>query len=155
MAGLALVVFFAVAAALIGLLSPHDPVTWRSGEQYRDSSWGHWLGTDNSGRDILTRLFFGARISLLIGVACVAFSGVVGLPLGAVAGYFGGATDAAISRLLDILLVVSRACCWRSRSRRHGRGALDGESSPWAWSASRSSPARCGRACCRCASRSS
>jgi len=104
MAGLALVVFFAVAAAGIGLLSPHDPMTWRSGEQYRESSWGHWLGTDNSGRDILTRLFFGARISLLIGVACVAFSGVIGLPLGAVAGYFGGATDAAISRLLDILM---------------------------------------------------
>lgn len=104
MAGLALVVFFALAAALIGLLSSHDPVSWRSGEQYRASSWVHWLGTDNSGRDILTRLFFGARISLLIGVACVAFSAVLGLPLGAAAGYFGGATDAAISRFLDILL---------------------------------------------------
>jgi len=104
MAGLALVVFFALAAALIGLLSPHDPVTWRSGDQYRDSSWAHWLGTDNSGRDILTRLFFGARISLLIGVACVAFSAVLGLPLGALAGYFGGAVDATISRFLDILL---------------------------------------------------
>ena len=104
MAGLVLVVFFALAAALIGLLSPHDPVTWRSGDQYRDSSWAHWLGTDNSGRDILTRLFFGARISLLIGVACVAFSAVLGLPLGALAGYFGGAVDATISRFLDILL---------------------------------------------------
>ena len=104
MAGLALVVFFAAAAALIGLVSPHDPVTWRPGEQHQAASGSHWLGTDNSGRDILTRLFFGARISLLIGVACVAFSAVVGLPLGAVAGYFGGAADAAISRFLDILL---------------------------------------------------
>ena len=104
MAGLALVVFFALAAALIGLLSPHDPVTWRSGEQYRGSSWAHWLGTDNSGRDILTRVFFGARISLLIGVSCMTFSAVLGLPLGALAGYFGGAVDAAISRFLDILL---------------------------------------------------
>jgi peptide/nickel transport system permease protein len=103
-AGLVLVAFFALAAALVGLLSPHDPVAWKPGEQYRDPSLGHWLGTDNSGRDILTRLFFGARISLLIGVACVAFSAVIGLPLGAAAGYFGGATDATISRFLDILL---------------------------------------------------
>jgi peptide/nickel transport system permease protein len=104
MAGLALVVFFAAAAALVGLLSPHDPVTWRPGEQFQTSSGHHWLGTDNSGRDILTRLLFGARISLLIGIACVAFSAVVGLPLGAVAGYFGGTADATISRFLDILL---------------------------------------------------
>jgi peptide/nickel transport system permease protein len=76
----------------------------KSGEQYQGPSAGHWLGTDNSGRDILTRIFYGARISLLIGVACVALSAAVGLPLGAVAGYFGGATDAAISRCLDILL---------------------------------------------------
>ena len=61
MAGLGLVVFFAAAAALVGLLSPHDPVTWRPGEQFQGFSAGHWLGTDNSGRDILTRLFFGAR----------------------------------------------------------------------------------------------
>ena len=104
MAGLGLVVGFAVVAALIGLVSPHDPVAWRPGEQYQGSSARHWLGTDNSGRDILTRLFYGARISLLIGVACVAFSAAVGLPLGAAAGYFGGGTDGIISRFLDILL---------------------------------------------------
>ena len=104
MVGLAIVLFFAVMAALIGLLSPHDPVTWRPGEQNLAASSGHWLGTDNSGRDILTRLLYGARISLLIGVACVAFSAAVGLPLGAVAGYAGGAVDGAISRFLDILL---------------------------------------------------
>src|SRR5215471_13101691 len=86
MVGLAIVAGFAVMAALIGILSPHDPVAWKPGEQYQASSARHWLGTDNSGRDILTRLFYGARISLLIGIACVAFSSVVGLPLGAVAG---------------------------------------------------------------------
>jgi len=79
-------------------------VTWRPGEQFQGSSGSHWLGTDNSGRDILTRLFYAARISLLIGVACVAFSAAVGVPLGALAGFFGGGTDAAISRFLDILL---------------------------------------------------
>lgn len=104
MAGLGLVVFFMLTAAFVGLLSPHDPATWRPGEQNQGASAEHWLGTDNSGRDILTRLFYGARISLLIGVACVAFSGAIGLPLGAAAGYFGGATDSAISRFLDILM---------------------------------------------------
>jgi peptide/nickel transport system permease protein len=104
MAGLALIVFLAAMAALIGLLSPHDPVTWRPGEQNLGSSGAHWLGTDNSGRDILTRIFFGARISLFLGVACVTFSAAVGLPLGAAAGYFGGVADGAISRFLDILL---------------------------------------------------
>ncbi len=104
LAGLGVVVAMAALAALIGHLSPHDPVTWRPGEQNLGSSAAHWLGTDNSGRDILTRILFGGRISLLLGVACVALSAVVGLPLGAAAGYFGGATDAAISRFLDILL---------------------------------------------------
>ena len=104
MAGLGLVLFLGLMAALIGVLSPHDPVAWRPGEQHLGISAAHWLGTDNSGRDILTRIFFGARISLLIGVACVAFSAVVGLPLGAAAGYYGGRVDTAVSRSLDILL---------------------------------------------------
>jgi peptide/nickel transport system permease protein len=104
MAGLVLILLLGASAALVGLLSPHDPVTWRPGEQNQGSSWGHWLGTDNSGRDILTRILFGARISLLLGVSCVCFSAAVGLPLGAAAGYLGGITDTAVSRSLDILL---------------------------------------------------
>jgi len=103
-AGLGLVGGLVVAAGLIGLLSPHDPVAWRPGEQFQGASASHWLGTDNSGRDILTRLFYGARISLLIGVACVSFSALIGLPLGGLAGYFGGRTDAVVSRFLDVLL---------------------------------------------------
>lgn len=102
--GLGLILGLVLLSALIGVLSPHDPVAWKPGEQNQGSSGAHWLGTDNSGRDILTRLLFGARISLLLGVACVAFSAGIGLPLGALAGYFGGRTDAVISRLLDILL---------------------------------------------------
>jgi peptide/nickel transport system permease protein len=104
MAGLALVGSLALSAGLIGLLSPHDPSAWRPGEQFQGASASHWLGTDNSGRDILTRLLYGARISLLIGLASVSFSALIGLPLGAVAGYFGGRTDAVVSRFLDVLL---------------------------------------------------
>ncbi len=104
MAGLALVAGLVVFAGLIGLLSPHDPVAWRPGDQHQGVSASHWLGTDNSGRDILTRLLYGARISLLIGIACVSFSALIGLPLGAVAGYYGGRTDAVVSRFIDVLL---------------------------------------------------
>ena len=105
MTGLGLVALFAVMAGVIGLVSPHDPVAWgQPGEDALSPSAAHWLGTDNSGRDIFTRLFYGARISLLIGVACVAFSMAVGIPMGAAAGYFGGWTDAAVSRLVDVLL---------------------------------------------------
>ncbi len=104
MAGLGIVVLFGALSAVVGLLSPYDPDAWVPGEPSQGPSARHWLGTDNSGRDILTRLLFGARISLLIGAACVAFSMAVGVPLGAAAGYFRGWTDLAISRLLDVLL---------------------------------------------------
>ncbi len=104
MVGLGVVALFALMAAVIGLLSPHDPSAWQPGQQNQGASGSHFCGTDNSGRDIFTRLFFAARTSLLIGVLCVAFSMAVGLPLGAAAGYFGGWTDMAISRFIDVLL---------------------------------------------------
>jgi len=104
MLGLGILVAFALLALFIGALSPHDPDEWRPGEQLRPSSWSHLLGTDNSGRDVFTRLFFAARTSLVIGVACVAFSMAVGVPLGAAAGYFGGWVDLTLSRLIDVML---------------------------------------------------
>jgi peptide/nickel transport system permease protein len=104
MFGLALLVTFCVLAAAIGLVSPYDPDEWRPGEQLQPMSWNHLLGTDNSGRDIFTRLFYAARTSLAIGLACVAFSLIVGVPLGAVGGYFGGWIDMAVSRLIDVML---------------------------------------------------
>lgn len=104
MAGLGVLVLFAVLAAFVGLVSPHDPDAWVAGRQMQGPSWSHWLGTDNSGRDIFTRLCFGARVSLLIGLSCVAFSMAIGIPLGAAAGYFGGWTDSLISRSMDVVL---------------------------------------------------
>jgi peptide/nickel transport system permease protein len=104
MAGLLLLVAFSTLASGIGLLSPYDPDEWRPGEQLQTMSWQHPLGTDNSGRDIFTRLLYGARTSLIIGIACVAFSMVVGVPIGAVSGYFGGHLDMVLSRLVDVML---------------------------------------------------
>jgi ABC-type dipeptide/oligopeptide/nickel transport system permease subunit len=103
-AGLILLAGFVLGSIGVSGLSPYDPDRIVSGAEPEAPSGSHWLGTDYAGRDILTRIAAGARISLLIGVLCVGFSMAVGVPLGALAGYFGGWTDAAISRGIDLLL---------------------------------------------------
>ncbi len=108
MAGLGLMTFFALLAGTIGWASPYDPVRIPDGDlaalKLAPPSSSHWLGTDHAGRDLFTRVFFAARVSLFIGAACTAFSLVLGLPLGAAAGYFGGWADQGVSRALDVLL---------------------------------------------------
>lgn len=101
--GAALLALLALGAALGPSLSPYAP-SEAAGERFLGPSTSHLLGTDHFGRDLFTRLFAGARVSLLIGVACVLVAGAVGIPLGAAAGYFGGWTDLAISRAIDVLL---------------------------------------------------
>lgn len=106
-----LVVVAAVAA--IGLLAPfltgHDPYQQNLLGRLRPPVWGggtwdHPLGTDNLGRDYLTRLLYGARISLLIGIAAALVSGVIGTALGIAAGYFGGRTDLVVTFLVSVRL---------------------------------------------------
>ena len=104
---LTLVVVIAVAAPLITHQSPAGldiknrllPPVWAAG-----GSAEHMLGTDHLGRDLLSRLAYGARVSLLVGVSAVAVSGVVGVSLGLVAGYYGGLVDDVIMRLADFEL---------------------------------------------------
>jgi peptide/nickel transport system permease protein len=101
---------------LVALLSPwivpHDvyeqdlmkrliPPVW-----HEKGSWTHPLGTDNLGRDYLSRLLYGARISLLIGFACAFISGVIGTTLGVIAGYFGGRVDMVITFLITVRLAM-------------------------------------------------
>jgi peptide/nickel transport system permease protein len=101
------VVFTAVAAALV---TPFDPVEQSIGDRLkppvsRDAAGAvHLLGTDHLGRDILSRIVFGARPALLVGFAAVAISGVLGMAAGLVAGYFGGRVDDVLMRLADIQL---------------------------------------------------
>ena len=104
---LTLVVVIAVGAPLITHQSPAGldiknrllPPVWAAG-----GSAEHVLGTDHLGRDLLSRLAYGARVSLLVGVSAVAVSGVVGVSLGLVAGYYGGLVDDVIMRLADFEL---------------------------------------------------
>lgn len=104
MAGIVLLAIFATFAAFVGVLSPYDPRDISPTEQHQGPSLHHWCGTDDFGRDLLTRLGYGARVSLLIGVSAVGISMLIGIPIGATAGYFGSGYDMMISRLVDLML---------------------------------------------------
>jgi peptide/nickel transport system permease protein len=98
---LGLLVLCAIAADVI---SPYKPLEQTMAQRLRPPSVAHWLGTDDFGRDILTRIMFGSRISLQIGFVAVGIAGSLGILLGLVSGYFGGWIDNVLSRLMDLLL---------------------------------------------------
>jgi peptide/nickel transport system permease protein len=100
----ALIALFAACALLAPLLAPYDPLVQDLGSRLRPPSSEHWLGTDSLGRDIASRILFGARISLIIGVVVVTSAGVVGTAIGLVAGYAGGLVDEALMRLTEVFL---------------------------------------------------
>ena len=99
---------FALAAVFAPLFAPHDPVEQDLMLQYVPPFWdekaepGYPLGTDNLGRDILSRLIYGARVALFVAVTAAAAAGLLGTVLGLLAGYVGGWVDTVISRLVDI-----------------------------------------------------
>jgi len=99
-------------ALLAPVLAPHDPYGQDLSRRlinpiwHEDGTWEHPLGTDNLGRDYLSRLMYGARISLLIGVAAMLISGVIGTTMGVCAGYFGGRVDTVVSAVISIRLAL-------------------------------------------------
>jgi peptide/nickel transport system permease protein len=96
----------AVMAVLAPWIAPRDPLAQNRAEGFRPPSLANPFGTDEFGRDILSRVIYGARISLLTGAAAVLVGAMVGVPLGLVGGFAGGLTDAGIMRVLDFLLAV-------------------------------------------------
>lgn len=102
--GLTIVVGTAVAALIGPSIVPHDPAFQDLPNRLMAPTLSHPLGLDELGRDILARLLIGARISLLVGVAVVGVSAVVGTMVGAVAGYRGGWLDEVVGRIMDTLL---------------------------------------------------
>jgi peptide/nickel transport system permease protein/oligopeptide transport system permease protein len=102
--GLAFVLALVVIAVFIPWISPHDPYRVALNEQFLPPSWTFWLGTDNFGRDVLTRILYGARISLLVGTIPSLVSLVIGAAMGILSGYIGGKTDAIIMRVADMLI---------------------------------------------------
>jgi len=104
MAGLALLLALLVLSLAAPLLTASDPLRQQLSQALRPASAAHPLGTDHLGRDMAARLLYGGRLSLLIGFLAVGVGVAVGVPLGAISGFYGGRADLVIQRLADILL---------------------------------------------------
>jgi peptide/nickel transport system permease protein len=102
--GLVIIIVFLALAIFAPLLTPYDPIAQSWTSVRKPPSLAHWFGTDDVGRDILVRIIFGARASLMAGVISVGIALSIGVPLGLAAGYLGGFFDALISRITDAML---------------------------------------------------
>src|SRR5918998_3034553 len=102
--GLVVISLFILMAIFAPLIAPYDPLAQNLGDKFAGPSLQHPFGQDELGRDILSRVIYGARISLTAGLAAVAIATVAGTIIGLLAGYFGGYTDSIFMRLMDILL---------------------------------------------------
>ncbi len=104
--GLAILFVFLFVSAFAPFVSPYDPNAQNLEQTLKAPSSQHWLGTDVFGRDTLSRLLYGARISLLVGVVAVAIASVIGIILGLLAGYYGALVDNIIMRIVDTLMAL-------------------------------------------------
>jgi ABC-type dipeptide/oligopeptide/nickel transport system permease subunit len=102
--GLVIVVVLIVVALFADVLAPYNPVANDQAVTSQTPTWDHPLGTDQLGRDMLSRIIHGTRISLLVGVTSVLLALFVGVPFGMVAGYYGGRVDRVIMRVMDLIL---------------------------------------------------
>jgi peptide/nickel transport system permease protein len=105
-AGLAVVLFFIVLALLAPLLSPYDPLATNWAVVRKAPSALHLFGTDEIGRDVLARIIWGARASLLAGLVSVSLALAVGVPIGLLSGYVGGFVDGVLMRMIDAMLSI-------------------------------------------------
>jgi peptide/nickel transport system permease protein len=104
MVGLAVVVFFVALAIFASWIAPYDPLATSWSAVRKAPTAAHWFGTDEIGRDVLSRVVWGARASLLAGLVSVGISLAIGVPVGLLAGYVGGWVDMLISRITDAML---------------------------------------------------
>jgi peptide/nickel transport system permease protein len=93
-----------IAALFAEVIAPYDPMKTDLREALQGPSWQHWLGTDQQGRDTLSRVIFGSRASLAVAAIALAVASGVGMTLGVLAGYFGGAVHAVLMRIVDALM---------------------------------------------------
>jgi peptide/nickel transport system permease protein len=102
--GMVIITIFLLTAAFAPLLAPYDPYEQGVGQALSKPSWDHLLGTDIMGRDTMSRLIYGTRTALMVGVIALGIATVIGLLLGLIAGYFGGLVYAIIMRFMDMLM---------------------------------------------------
>lgn len=105
-AGCIIIIMVFLLAMLAPIISPYDPDDINVKAILLGPSWQHWMGTDGLGRDVLSRMLFGGRISLLVGLVAVGISTAIGILLGAIAGYYRGWVDTFIMRLVDVMLSI-------------------------------------------------
>src|SRR5262249_26918866 len=102
--GVAIVAVLLVVAPLADVLAPQSPIASDQTQTFARPSWEHPLGTDQLGRDMLSRVIHGTRISLIVGVSSVVLALFLGVPLGMIAGYYGGRIDLLVMRVMDLIL---------------------------------------------------
>lgn len=125
MVGLGIIVFLVLVAIFADVLAPCDPYAINPANALKGSSAEHLLGTDNLGRDILSRLIYGSRTSLLVALISLVISTIIGAVIGGIAGFFGGWWDTILMRLLDILMAVPQILLAVSISSMLGRGTFN------------------------------
>jgi peptide/nickel transport system permease protein len=104
MVGLVCLTLICLLTLLAPLIAPYDPVQIKLAAKLKPPSLEHWLGTDHFGRDVFSRLLYGGRTSLSVGLLVVGFAFVLGVPVGLASGYFGGRVDNLLMRLVDAFL---------------------------------------------------
>ncbi len=102
--GMAIVIIMAFTGAFAELLAPYSPTSNDFAAMTEAPSWAHWLGTDQFGRDLLSRIIFGARTALIVGLSSAIVGGFAGLVLGVGSAYFGGLLDIWLQRFFDIVM---------------------------------------------------
>ena len=104
--GASIILFFLIVAIFAPLIATHDPMQAEIAKRLKGQSGEHYLGTDGTGRDVFSRIVYGSRISLKVGLIAITFSLGFGTLFGAIAGYFGGWLDNLIMRVMDMMLAM-------------------------------------------------
>jgi peptide/nickel transport system permease protein len=104
MFGLGMVIVLVLVAALAHILAPYSPILNDPVATFQAPSWQHLLGTDQFGRDMLSRIIHGSRVSLAVGLSSVLLAMFIGVPFGLIAGFYGGTLDSVIMRVMDLIL---------------------------------------------------
>jgi peptide/nickel transport system permease protein len=102
--GLSIVILLVLTAAFADVLAPYSPIRNSPAETFQTPNSTHLLGTDQFGRDMLSRIIYGSRVSLAVGLSSVLLAVFVGVPLGVIAGFYGGKIDTAVMRAMDLIL---------------------------------------------------
>ncbi len=106
MTGFIIIVIMFLLAMFAPIIAPYDPDAFDVKAILLSPSWEHWMGTDGLGRDVFSRMLYGGRISLLVGIVAVGISTAIGILLGALAGFYRGWVDTVIMRAVDIMLSI-------------------------------------------------